>query len=154
MRRFILLSLCLVFLVVPVGVGAQGDLTGGAPSQIVPVECDGPNCGFCHLVQLGSNLLNTGIVIAVILSALTFAYAGLMYMTSTTMGGGDAGKAGKARKVLSSVAMGLVVILGAWLGVDTLMKTLVDEQKFGPWNSIGCNASRVGSFAAPPGSLR
>lgn len=120
------------FLIAPFSFAlAQGTL----PSQIVP--CSGVDCNLCHLVELAQRLINIGIFITIALSAMTFSYAGGMYLTSM----GDITKATKARKVFTSVAVGLMIILGAWLGVDTLMKTLVDEQRFGPWNSIGCNQS-------------
>jgi len=107
---------------------AQGTL----PSQIVP--CNGPDCNLCHLVELAQRIINIGIFITIALSAMVFAYAGYLYLTA----GGDTGKAKSARQIFTSVAVGLMIILGAWIGVDTLMKTVVDEGKIGPWNSIGC----------------
>jgi hypothetical protein len=107
---------------------AQGNL----PSQIVP--CNGPDCNLCHLVELAQRIINIGIFITIALSAMTFAYAGFLHLTA----GGDIGKAKSARQIFTKVAVGLMIILGAWIGVDTLMKTVVDESKLGPWNSIGC----------------
>ena len=130
MRIFIMLG-AVLFFVVPIVVLAQGSL----PTQIVP--CNGTDCNICHLVELAQRLINIGIFITIALSAVTFAYAGGMYLTS----GGDVAKATKARGVFTSVAVGLMIILGAWLAVDTLMKTVTDDQKFGPWNSIGCGQS-------------
>jgi hypothetical protein len=118
-------------LLVPAVVFGQG----GLPTQIVP--CDGVKCNLCDLVQLAQNLINIGIFVTIALSAITFAYAGGMYLTA----GGDVAKATKARGVFTSVAVGLMIILGAWLAVDTLMKMVTDEQRFGPWNSIGCGQS-------------
>jgi hypothetical protein len=104
----------------------------GLPSRIVP--CDGVNCNLCHLVDLAQNLINIGIFISITLAAMTFAYAGFLYLST----GGDVSKATTARQIFTKVAIGLAIILGAWIGVDTLMKTVVDESKFGPWNGIGC----------------
>lgn len=99
---------------------------------IVP-NCDGTNCTICHLAELAQNLLNAGIFIAVFLSALLFAYAGFNYMTKQTMG-----EMANAKNILTNVVIGLVIILGAWLVVDTLMKTLMGDSggNWGPWNSI------------------
>ncbi|MBI2048478.1 MAG: hypothetical protein HYT30_00930 [Parcubacteria group bacterium] len=131
MKFLAIFILCLV-LMAPVSVAlAQGDVSG----SIVPCGNDGNFCTLCDLVSLAQNLINIGIFIAITLSAVTFAVAGIKYMSA----GGDPGKATDARKMFTKVVVGLVIILGAWVGVDTLMKTVLDEQKFGPWNSIGCS---------------
>lgn len=131
MKSFLFATIFALILTVPNLIFAQGSL----PTQIVP--CSGVNCNLCDLVKLAQNVINIGIFITIALSAMTFAYAGGLYL----MSGGDVAKATKARKVFTSVAVGLMIILGAWLGVDTLMKTVTDQQKFGPWNSIGCGQS-------------
>ncbi|MEK7109637.1 MAG: hypothetical protein AAB876_00285 [Patescibacteria group bacterium] len=101
------------------------------PAQIVP--CLGADCTFCDIAQLAQNLLNTGIYIAVFLSAILFAYAGWQYITA----GGESGKASEARKIFWNVGVGLLLILASWLIVDLIMKTLVKgEGSIGPWNSI------------------
>ncbi len=114
---------------------------GALPDSIVP--CDGTSsnggteCTVCHLAQLAQNLLNTGIYVAVFLSAILFAWAGWKYVTA----GGNPGKATQAREVFTNVVIGLVIILAGWLVVDTIMKTLVKEDGgFGPWNQI-CTGS-------------
>ena len=101
------------------------------PTKIVP--CNGTDCTFCHIAQLAQNALNVGIYIAVFLSAVLFAYAGWKYITA----GGEPGKAREAKKVFWNVGIGLILILGAWLIVDLIMKILVNEQALrGPWNAI------------------
>ena len=128
MRRAAIFVFCLLVLAPTSFALAQSDL----PNQIVP--CDGVGCGFCDLVELAQRLINTGIFITIVFSATLFAYAGILYLSS----GGDAGKAGKARGIFAHVAGGIIIILCAWLGVDTLMRTMVGAE-FGPWNSIGCS---------------
>ena len=132
MKRFVVIVALCVLILVPISFAlAEADVA----TQIVPCGQGGTFCGLCDLVQLAQNLINIGIFITIALSAMTFAFAGLKYMTA----GGDPGKATDARKLFTSVAIGLVIILGAWVGVDTLMKTVVDDAKFGPWNSLGCS---------------
>ena len=105
----------------------------GIPKQIVPETCTGPTCDCGDLVKLASNILNTGIYIAVILSAILFAWAGIQYVTNAANPEGK----NRAKEVLRNVIIGLVVILAAWLIVDTLMKTLqVKLQGTGAWNAI------------------
>lgn len=103
----------------------------GLPKQIVP--CNGVDCTVCHLATLAQNIINTGVFIFVFFSAMMFAYAGFLYVTNEAIG-----EQAKARSIFSNVAMGLVILLAAWLVVDTLMKALLGGD-FGPWNDI-CRA--------------
>lgn len=118
----------LVFLFSPVMVLGQG-----IPSQIVPTSCKEPGgCkSICDVAVLAQNVLNTGIFIAVVISAFVFAYAGWTAMTA----GGNAEKAGQARAMFTKVLIGLLIIIAGWIVVDTLMKT-VTNASFGPWNKI------------------
>ena len=105
----------------------------GIPKQIVPETCTGPTCDCGDLVKLASNILNTGIYIAVILSAVLFAWAGFGYLSNAT----NPEKKNHAKDILRNVIVGLVIILAAWLIVDTLLKTLqVKLQNTGVWNAI------------------
>lgn len=112
---------------------AQGK---GLPERIVP--CNGavagnglPACGCEQLIILAQNLINTGIFIAVFLCAMLFAYAGWQYMTQETIGGHN-----HAREMFTNVAIGLIIILAAWLVVDTLMRSLLANEKGIVWNNI------------------
>jgi len=112
----------------PVLVFAQG---AGLPSQIVP--CKGVDCTVCDLATLAQNLINTGVFIFIFFSALMFAYAGFLYLTSAVED-----KVSSARSIFKNVALGLIILLAAWLVVDTLMKSVLGGS-FGPWNDI-CRA--------------
>ncbi len=92
-----------------------------------------PACSFCHIAQLAQNVINAGIYVAVFLSAILFAYAGWKYITAS----GKPEAASEAKKIFWTVGVGLLLILGAWLIVDLIMKTLVNESAlFGPWNEV------------------
>lgn len=104
-------------------------IAAGLPSQIVP--CNGIDCNVCHIATLAQNVLNTGIFIAVFLSAVLFAYAGWEMLTSQ----GSSEKYGHARSIFANVMLGLVIILAGWIVIDTLMKTFTNSS-FGPWNKI------------------
>ena len=108
--------------------------TNGIPKQIVPEECKNPSgCGCAQLVQLAQNILGTGIYIAVVLSAVLFAWAGLKYLTNAA----NPEQKSQAKEVIRNVVIGLVIILASWLVVDTLLKTLqVNLKGAGVWNSI------------------
>ncbi len=126
----ILALLLIVFFVAPSIALAANAL----PGQIVPETCNqvGGCQSVCDIAVIAQNILNTGIYIAVFLSAVLFAWAGWLYLT--TAAGSDKSR---AKEVFMNVAVGLVIILAGWLVVDTLMRTLVGNGgSFGPWNKI------------------
>jgi len=103
------------------------------------VPCNGPECNFCHLAQLGQNIINLTIFLAVFLSAALFAWAGWNYLTNF----GDTSKVSKAHGIFVNVAVGFIIVLAAWLIVDTLMKVMLGGS-FGPWNEVcGVNSNLV-----------
>ncbi len=108
-----------------------GQSSPGIPDRIVP--CEGVNCTVCDLAVLAQNLINAGVFIFVFFAALMFAYAGFLYLTNEALD-----KQADARKIFGNVALGLIVLLAAWLVVDTLMKSVLGGD-FGPWNDI-CTA--------------
>lgn len=89
-----------------------------------------PACTVCHIAELAQNLLNSAIFLAVFMSAILFAYAGFLYVTNEALHAQS-----EARGLFKDVLLGLIVILGAWLVVDTLMKTVSGGEYF-PWNSV------------------
>ena len=106
-----------------------------AAAQLIPTivpDCNGPNCSVCDLVKLAQNIINAGIYISIFMSAVFFAYAGWLYVSS---GFDDVGSVTKAKSIFKNVAIGLIVILGAWLIVDTLVSNLV-EKDYLPWTSL------------------
>src|SRR3989344_5387860 len=78
-RMFIIFFI--VFIAVPSAVLAQQNIL---PGQIVPATCNEPGgCkSICDIATVAQNILNTGIYIAVFLSAVLFAWAGWLYLTS------------------------------------------------------------------------
>jgi hypothetical protein len=140
-RRLLIVGMMFLF-ATPVLVSAAG-LT-----QIVPTDCTG-NGGcqsICDIAQLAQNVLNDGIYVAVFLSAALFAWAGWRHMSA----GGDAGQIKEANKVFSSVFIGLVLILSAWLIVSTLMSVLTGSGATPtlPWNQICSGGSSGGAGAS------
>ena len=131
-RRIALLALMVVLMYGPSLVFAAG----GPPGQIVPKECNDPRtCGCAQLVQLAQNILNTGIYIAVVLSAILFAWAGFKYLNA-----GSSGAQTEAKTLLWNVTIGLVLILVAWGIVDTIIKTIAPGSGGAGWiwNQLQC----------------
>jgi hypothetical protein len=125
MKRYHVLTLAIAFAtLLPTFVLAQG-----MPRQIVP--CSGMNCTCQDLIRLGENILNTGIYFAVFISAILFAWAGWKLISAKSMG--SSGGIEEAKKILWNVIIGLVIILAAWLLVDTIMRTLTTSSA---WSNI------------------
>jgi len=113
MRKYLALTLSIMLLTVPFIASAQG---------IVP-DCAGSDCDWGDLITLGQNILNLIVTIAVIASAVMFAYAGWLFFSDT----GNASNVEKGKKVFGAVVIGLVIVLVAWLVVDTILQTLTGE---------------------------
>jgi hypothetical protein len=137
---------------------AQGAPDPGNGKGLVP--CNGPDCNWCSLIQLIQNLINYAIYLGVLMGALVFAYAGWSYMTmkSQFIGGYSGEGVEYAKKLLWGVVIGMMCILGGWLVIDTLLKALVDDAKFGVWNKIDCqiqtNTTEAGSNYSLPTNAR
>ena len=120
---------CTVLLLILMALAPVVAIGAGLPDKIV--TCDGVDCKVCDVATTAQNVLNMGIFVTIFLSAVLFAWAGWKHVTA----GGDSGKVGEARRIFTNVGIGLVLILAAWLIVDTLMKTLTNGS-FGPWNKV------------------
>jgi hypothetical protein len=96
----------------------------------------GEDCSFCNLLWMGQKIINFFIYLSVVVATFLFTYAGVLYMTSAP----NPGNIEKAHKIFWNVLIGLIVVLGAWLIVDTVMKVFYSESDFGPWNAILCQA--------------
>ena len=82
-------------------------------------------CTFDHFVQLGQNLINFLIVLSIPLTAIAFAWAGFLMVTSA--GSEEKIKQGKA--IFGKVLVGFIFILGAWLIVYTITTALLNDPK-------------------------
>ncbi len=103
------------------------------PSGLIP--CDGPECQACHFLQLGQNLITWFIGIMATLAALIVAFAGFKMLTS----GGNSGKVSAAKEMMTNVVIGFIIVLAAWIIVDTVMKLFLKQDVLrGPWYQIEC----------------
>ena len=122
--------------------GASGGTTDGAPTQtqirtgagLIP--CTGTDCQACHLAGLAQNIINWLVGFSIPLAALMFAYAGVIYFTA-----GQAGWLGKiddAHKIFTSVGIGFLIVITAWLGIQTILKAVLAPGFYQSWNTIQC----------------
>lgn len=108
------LLLCLVILAVlsPITVIAQD--TG-----LVPCGYDEP-CTTADVAGFVNGLISFLISLLGIIATIALVYAGILLVTS----GGDTGAATRAKNLLTNVVIGIILILAAWLIVDTIMRAL------------------------------
>lgn len=140
------------------GDGSKG---GGIFSSLVPCgintkaisQSDGgvtyeDECTICHLQILAQNIIRFLVAISVAVAALLFANAGFLYVTSP----GNAGNISRAHHLFTSTLVGIIIILVAYLLVDTILKMTLkteggvgvvykSEGAYGPWNKILCGES-------------
>ncbi len=141
MRRFSLpLVAAFVFFTSTLPAYAAANLPLLDPNfSIVPSQCTGCPCNYFGLLQLIQNLMNAGIALGLIAFSLALAYAGATIMLNPT----SPEMRSTARSMLLNIAVGLVILLSAWLVVDFIMKLIYDPEatlsggeSFGPWNEI------------------
>ncbi len=97
----------------------------------------GAPLSFGAVMEIVQRLVNTGISIGIFFFVIILAWAGFLFIASAT----NPEMRSKAKAMLLNAAIGLLIILSAWLMVDFIMKALYSgpdgtEGKFGPWNSI------------------
>lgn len=149
MRSFILLLFPLLLLsqlvviVSPTIVFAQ-DNDGGL------VTCTGVGsdpCTFCDVIQTGNNVIELLFEILIVAAIIMVVIAGLRLVTSQ----GNANAMEQAKSMLTNVIIGFVIVLSAWLIVDTIFKMLVgDNQNFGIWNNLDTSSCNDGLKSDQP----
>jgi len=108
--------------------------------------CEGPTCSACHFVELANRLIKWLIGIVVMLFAVLAVWAGFSLVTS----GGNPSALQDAKSRFTNAFIGFLIVLSAWLIVDTLMRGIVngtdgDITGYGPWSQIQCGTqSEVG----------
>lgn len=148
-----LLIFTLVFtgLLMPLTTIAQApiDTQSGGSGQFIP--CSGTSCSACDLVKLANAIVTWLIAFVGILFAVLMVVAGFRLVTS----GGNQSALASAKSMLTNALIGFLLILGAWLLVDTLMRALLGDSGeitgYGPWSQIQCweqNVPRIVEFEA------
>ncbi len=116
---------------------------------IIPEACRTCACGFAGVLAIIQNVVNFMIAIAIMFATIIMVWAGGLYVLSAT----NPESRSTANKMLINAAVGLLIVLSAWLIVDFVMKTLYkNDSEFGPWNSIlvgGDNSCIVAKATSP-----
>lgn len=91
--------------------------------QLVP--CDGVliPCDFNALMTLFNRFINFILYVSIPLAAISFSYAGYLYLSAA----GNTGKIEEAHGIFIKVLWGFVFVLSAWLIVYTINKALLSS---------------------------
>lgn len=93
-----------------------------------------PNpCDLCDGLVIIQNIINFLTEIAIPIAVAMIIYGALMFMVAA----GSEEKIKKARGIMTSAAVGLVIALSAWIIVNEILHALTGQLNF-PWNKISC----------------
>ena len=85
------------------------------------IVCTGPDCNFSSLIALAKALITDLVIISTFLAVASFAYAGIVLLSS----GGNTSARTKAQGIFTNVLIGYLWILGAWVVVYTITSVLL-----------------------------
>ncbi len=97
-------------------------------SEIIPSEClddKAENCGLTEMVELFANLYSFFLKYLGALALLLFVIGGIQFITA----GGNQEKVAKARKLLTGTTVGLVIVMGSFVIIQQIQKTLINEEQ-------------------------
>jgi hypothetical protein len=154
-RQRLLLRTLLVFLVAVLAIGAAlvrsvhpaaAASNPGSPLVTCGINpkttvvgdqvCTTEACSVCDLEILAVHVLNAFIVFSVVVAAGLFVQAGMLYVFAR----GQPGNIARAHRIFIHTVVGIIIILCAWMLIDTMMKLLAGDsaKSFGPWNELLC----------------
>lgn len=105
------------------------------------VPCNGTDCQACNLAQLGQNIINWLMGLSIPLAAALFAWAGIIYFSSSVETSYN--KIDKAKAIFRSTVVGFLIVICAWLGVETMLKTILAPSYYQNWHTIQCSSKRL-----------
>jgi hypothetical protein len=139
----------LSFLLVMVTSLVLGNSFASAQGFIV---CEGTSCSACDFVRMVNLIINWLITVLIMVFAVRMVFAGF----GLVMSQGNSDAMTKAKEGMISSVIGLIIILSAWLIVDTLIRGLrVVDERGGPfpWSRVECQVqTRPESAVEPAGA--
>lgn len=120
---FLVLTLSLVFL--PGLVIAQTSIYNPDPDYgLVPCGSPGQDqCTTNHVVAFANNLITWLISILGVIAVIALIITGFKLVTSA----GNPSAWSAAKEMFTNIVIGIIIILAAWLVVDTILKGFTDE---------------------------
>lgn len=98
------------------------------------VTCEGPDCNWCSFVAMVNRIVTWLIAFLSVLAVIVMVYAGFLMVTS----GGNKDAWTKGKSMLTKVVVGIIIVLAAWLIVDTLLRMLTDRGGINEWMPKDC----------------
>ena len=101
-------------------------VSAASTNPLIPAECTGSDpskCDFNSLIQLINNAINWFIGISVAIAAITFTIAGANILLHPD----NAEKIKEAKSMFSKTVIGMLIVLGAWLIIHTVVVALVNQ---------------------------
>ena len=95
---------------------------------------EGAPLSFGAVMSMVQSMVNVSISLGALIFMMIMAWAGVLFIMSAA----NPEARGTAKKMLLNGAVGLLIVMSAWLIVDFVMKTLYNPNNsgWGPWNSI------------------
>lgn len=90
------------------------------------IVCDVETCDYASLIKLFKVLFQDLVVLSTFICILAFIFAGFKLLTSA----GNSSKLTEVRKMMTSILIGYVCILGAWVFVYTITSALLSSQDY------------------------
>lgn len=84
--------------------------------------CSGPDCQLCNLVNVGNEIIKWLIGVLFVVFAVIMVVAGFKLVMS---GGNPAAKQAAKNHFINAI-VGFIIVLAAWIIIDTLMRALLD----------------------------
>ncbi|MEK7182152.1 MAG: pilin [Patescibacteria group bacterium] len=97
--------------------------TNPLPGGLIPCT---NNCGFNDMITLVQNIITFVLYIAIPIAVGMFTYAGILYLTAS----GKTGQIEKAHTIFLNVLIGFIIVLSAWLIINTIANALLDKSNF------------------------
>lgn len=94
----------------------------------------GGPCTFCDALKVIHNIIMFMFEIAIPLAVAMIVYGAIRFMIA----GGNENNVKEARKIMMNAFIGMLIALGAWIIVNTLLHILTGKANF-PWNNISCS---------------
>ncbi len=123
-------AIALVFVMAPMDI-SYAEAPGGFAT------CNGTDCSFCNLIEMANIIIKWLFGILFLIFAVIMFSAGFGLVTA---GGNDVALSA-AKSKFQNALIGIVIIMAAWLLIDTIMKGLLTDGElkgWGPWSEVEC----------------
>lgn len=156
MKILLFVLMAVTACVLPIVSLAQVDVAGVTQlAQVDPggfVSCEGNSCRVCDLVSLINLIVKFFFGLVGLIFAILLMVSGFGLVTS----GGNTSAVSAAKSKFQNAIIGLIIVMAAWLIVDTVMRGLLqggtgEISGFGPWSEVECAEQNTAVQAIPTG---